>query len=154
MSDNPKRSVSQLNQFVRCPMSYKLGRLDKVWARPAAWLAQGRAFHAVAEEYELSLAAKVRMSTEKAYESYRTHYAAEIEASTDETPNFDFWSWSGPYNGERDIARRHGIGLEQVDKFIQWHISDGQEIWWTPTGTPGIELEFCKIGRASCRERV
>ena len=45
----PKRSVSQLNLYTRCPQAFKLSRIDKVWKKPAAWRAQGTSFHAVAE---------------------------------------------------------------------------------------------------------
>lgn len=138
----PLRSVSQLNQYVRCPQAYKLGRIDKVWARPAAWLPQGTAFHAVAEEHEKRLNAGNPMTLDEAKDLFAAEYAAGINDLTDETPNFDWWFWSGPYNGERDIERRYQIGLEQVEKFVAWRESPGQEIWVTPDGTPAIELAF------------
>lgn len=138
----PLRSVSQLNQYLRCPQAYKLGRIDKVWARPAAWLPQGTAVHAVAEQFEKRRYAGNPMSLEEARELFREEYAAGINELTEETPNFDWWFWSGPYNGERDIERRFQIGLEQVEKFVAWRESPGQTIWVTPDGTPAIELEF------------
>lgn len=128
----PLRSVSQINQYTRCPQAYKLARIDKVWARPAAWLPQGTAFHTVAEVYEKALAEGREMSLEKAQEIFREEYAKDIGAMTAVTPNFDWWSWSGPYNGERDIERRFEVGLEQVEKFINWRQTKGQQIWWTP----------------------
>lgn len=138
----PLRSVSQLNQYVRCPQAYKLSRIDKVWSRPAAWLPQGTAFHHVAETYELCLADGKPMSLEQAQEFFRNEYAAEVNLLCEETPNFDWWFWSGPYNGQRDIERRYHIGLEQVEKFIAWREFEGQQIWITPDGKPAIELEF------------
>ena len=143
MPDLPLRSVSQLNQYVRCPQAYKLGRIDKVWARPAAWLPQGTAFHAVAEEYEDRLHRGEPMTLEQARDWFKELYAGEINALAEETPNFDWWFWSGPYNGERDIERRYKIGLEQVDKFVTWRETPGQHIFTDPkTGFPAIELEF------------
>lgn len=142
MTELPLRSVSQLNQYVRCPQAYKLGRIDKVWARPAAWLPQGTAFHAVAEEYEHRIHSGSPMSLEEAEEMFREMYAHEIEMLTADTPNFEWWFWSGPYSGERDVERRYHIGLEQVAKFVAWRESPGQEIWVTPEGEPAIELAF------------
>lgn len=138
----PLRSVSQINQYVRCPHAYKLGRIDKVWARPAAWLPQGTAFHAVAEEYERRYTSKLPMGLAEAQEMFKEEYSKSVNQMTDLTPNFDWWFWSGPYNGERDIERRFEIGLEQVEKFVAWRDSPGQEIWVTPDGKPAIELEF------------
>lgn len=128
----PLRSVSQINQFTRCPMSYKLARIDKVWARPAAWLPQGTAFHTVAQIIEEARAEGREVSLEKAQEIFREEYAKDIGEMCAETPNFDWWFHSGPYNGERDIERRFGIGLEQVEKFMAWRTLSGQEIWRTP----------------------
>ncbi|QBJ00257.1 Cas4 exonuclease [Mycobacterium phage Pharaoh] len=128
----PLRSVSQINQYTRCPMAYKLARRDKVWPRPAAWLPQGTAFHTFAEVYEKALAEGREMSYEKSHEIFSEEYAKDINALTEETPNFDWWAHSGPYNGERDIERRYEIGHEQVDKFIAWRKDTGQEIWIAP----------------------
>ncbi|BBX09464.1 RecB family exonuclease [Mycolicibacterium aichiense] len=128
----PLRSVSQLNQYTRCPMSYKLARIDKVWARPAAWLPQGTAFHTVAEVIEKARMEGRDVTLERAEEIFREEYAKDIGALCDETPNFEWWFWSGPYNGEADIERRFHIGLEQINKFMAWRETQGQEIWMTP----------------------
>ena len=138
----PLRSVSQANQYTRCPQAYKLARIDKVWARPAAWLPQGSAVHTVLEHVELAEAAGTPMSLEEAQEMFKEEYQKEIARYTEDTPNFDWWFWSGPYNGERDIARRWEIGLEQVEKFFSFKADKGQTIWTTPDGRPAIELDF------------
>uniref|UniRef100_A0AAU8GUG5 Cas4 exonuclease n=1 Tax=Mycobacterium phage BabyBack TaxID=3158877 RepID=A0AAU8GUG5_9CAUD len=138
----PLRSVSQLNQYTRCPQAYKLARLDKVWARPAAWLPQGTAFHTVAETYEKRLAEGKPMEPEEAFDLFKVEYSKDIGRLCAETPNFEWWFWSGPYNGERDIERRYEVGLEQVEKFIAWRNAKGQTIWVTPDGKPAIELSF------------
>lgn len=146
--DLPLRSVSQINQFTRCPMAYKLSRIDKVWARPAAWLPQGSAVHNVFEHVCLREFEGKPMPLEEARELFKEEYAKEIGEYAEETPNFDWWFWSGPYNGERDIERRFEVGLEQVDKFykfleggVKGH-PNGQKIWVTPDGKPAVELSF------------
>ncbi|GAB4584438.1 RecB family exonuclease [Nocardia sp. IFM 10818] len=134
------RSVSQLQQYEKCPYAYKLARIDRVWSRPAAWLAQGSAVHTVAEMYERS---ERTMTLQAAQDLFREEYSTEIAKYTERTPNFEFWFWSGPYNGERDIERRYGIGLEQVAKYLDWYERHPEEvIWIAPDGTPGIELGF------------
>lgn len=138
----PLRSVSQINQYTRCPQAYKLGRIDKVWARPAAWLPQGTAFHTVAEEYEKSLQQGKPLTLEEAKALFAEQYSIGVGELSEVTPNFDWWFWSGPYNGERDIERRFKIGLEQVEKFYAWRESPGQHIFVGSDGKPAIELEF------------
>lgn len=137
------RSVSQLKQYEKCPLSYKLARLDKEWRRPAAWLPQGIAVHAVAEQYLKRRLAGEQMAREEAHALFREEYAKETNTAADETPNLDWWFRSGPYRGEQDIERRWDIGLEQVDKLLDWiETHPEEEIWHTPDGTPGIELEI------------
>ncbi|AQT28247.1 Cas4 exonuclease [Mycobacterium phage Jabith] len=138
----PLRSVSQLNQYCACPQAYKLARIDKVWVRPAAWLPQGTAFHTVAETYEKRRNEGNPMTLDEAMDLFKAEYSKDVGALTEETPNFEWWFWSGPYNGQRDVERRWEIGLEQVEKFIEWRETEGQEIWTTPDGTPAIELYF------------
>lgn len=137
------RSVSQYNSFNRCGYAYKLARIDKVWQRPAAWLPQGSAVHAVAEAYELQKFKGFPMDLEQAQDLFRQEYAKEIEKYAEVTPRFDYWFSSGSYHGEVDIERRYNIGLEQVEKFINWTESHPKEaIWISPEGVPGIELSF------------
>ncbi|MDP7733662.1 RecB family exonuclease [Mycobacterium paragordonae] len=139
----PYRSVSQLNQYARCPQSYKLARIDKVWKRPAAWLPQGTAVHAVAEEKERRQLAGTPMTLDEAKDLFGQEYEKEIGRYTEITPNFEFWFRSGPYGGKDDVERRYLIGLEQVEKLYAWTESHPEErIWVAPDGTPGIELEF------------
>ena len=138
----PKRSVSQVKEYLSCPQAYKLNRIDKVWSRPAAWFPQGTAFHAVAELYEVWLSYGQPLTLIEAQDAFRHFYARDVQLIADETPNFDWWFWSGPYNGERDLERRYAIGLEQVEKFVAWRETVGQEIWVTPDGTPAVELYF------------
>jgi putative RecB family exonuclease len=134
------RSVSQLNQYERCPHSYYLSRVLKAWQRPAAWLAQGSAVHEAAEYWERS----GRTATlEEVQEHYTESYERHINEALATTPNFQFWFASGPYRGEEDTSRRYLIGLEQVEKYLAWYAKwPEQAIWIAPDGTPGIEIGF------------
>lgn len=143
MTESPKRrSVSQFNQYAKCPKSYKLVRIDKVWQRPAAWLPQGTAVHTVLEAVEKGLYAGQDVTLEKALAMFDREYAKDINALTAVTPNFDWWSASGPYRGREDTERRWGIGREQIEKFFSWRFDKGQTVWITPDHAPAIELRF------------
>jgi putative RecB family exonuclease len=137
----PQRSVSQLKQYERCPYSYYLDRIKKVWTRPAAWLPQGSAVHEVAEWWE----ERHRIpGLEEMLEMFDKFWKVEVESYLKITPNTDLWSQSGQYRGHRDIARRYKIGREQVEKYWRYYTQTAPEevIWIAPDGKPGIELSF------------
>lgn len=134
------RSVSQYNQFYRCGWAYKLSRIDKVWQRPAAWLAQGSGVHQAVELWEKS---GRTMSLRDAQAAFTASYEEHVNRYAEQTPNFDYWSRSGPYAGEADILRRYAIGLEQVEKYITWALAHPDEKpWVSDDGEPGIEIGF------------
>lgn len=136
------RSVSQLKQYERCPHSYYLARVrePRAWQRPAAWLPQGTAVHAAAEAWERS---GRTMSLDAAQDVFREEWRNEVAGYCQITPNFEWWSKSGPYGGKKDLERRFNIGLEQVEKYVRWYTNHpDQVIWIAPDGTPGIELGF------------
>ena len=138
--EKPYRSVSQLNQYARCAYSYKLARIDKEWQRPAAWTAQGSAVHEAIEAWEKS---DRQMTLEAVQQVFLTSYAGYINASCEDTPNFQWWFASGPYDALRDIPRRQDIGLEQCEKYIAWAEKHTEEkVWITPDGMAAIELPF------------
>src|SRR5690606_36048762 len=74
---------------------------------------------------------------------YAKAFAEAVNKMLDETPNTDFWYSSGPYDGLADIERRFQIGLEQVERYIDYYARVPDEvIWVAPDGEPAIELEF------------
>lgn len=134
------RSVSQINQYERCPYSYKLSRIDKVWQRPAAWLAQGSAVHEAGEAWERS---GRTMPLEDVQAVFAERYEHHINEACEITPNREYWFSSGPYRGDVDTERRFHIGLEQVEKMLKWYAGHPDEVVWiAPDGTPGIEIGF------------
>jgi len=134
------RSVSQINQYERCPYAYRLSRIDKVWQRPAAWLPQGSAVHEAAEAWERSGRG---MTVQETQDVFRESYASHVNAYCEITPDLNLWFRSGPYAGEQDIERRYLIGLEQTAKYVNWYTDSPEEvIWIAPDGQPGIEIGF------------
>lgn len=114
-----------------------------MWQRPAAWLPQGSAVHSVAEHYGLRKLAGNPMTLEEALDLFNVEYAKEVDSYTEITPNFEYWSRSGPYAGLQDVERRWNLGREQVEKLLAWDAAHPEEvIWVAPDGTPGIELPF------------
>lgn len=140
----PYYSVSQYKQMKPemggCPYQYWLQRRERVWQKPAAWLAHGTAFHTAAEEFERS---ERTLTLDQAQDAFRDSYTAGIAEACSETPNLSYWFSSGPYRGAADIERRFRLGLEQVAGYLEYvEANPGETIWITPAGEPAIELAF------------
>lgn len=138
-------SVSQYNTFVRCPYSWYLQRVKRVWVRPASWLSQGLGVHKAMEEWEKS---GRELNLDQLRSIYVDEYCRSVNEQAEITPDFTWWFGSGPYDGEQDIERRFKIGLEQLEKLVQYSLDDPDtKIWSTPDGDQAIELEFhVKLG--------
>lgn len=141
------RSVSQVQQYNKCPYAYYLGRIaldlkgNRIRDRPAAWLPMGTAVHAAAEGFERS---NRSMSLEGMQEVYKESYVEETNQLL-ETSTSEWWFASGPYKGSADIERRFGIGLEQTEKYFNYYGTGkgaSDAVWVADDGTPGIELGF------------
>ncbi|MFI9202620.1 RecB family exonuclease [Streptomyces sp. NPDC053048] len=132
------RSVSQAEQYMRCPWQYYLRRVEHVTPRPAAWSHQGTAFHAACEAYELS---DRQMTAQDAVEVYSEHYADAVNAGLDQEPDTDRWMTAGP-DGTSDIEARFTLGQAQTEAYVHWAKEHRPELWKDPAGTPGIELHL------------
>lgn len=138
------RSVSQVKEYLPelggCPYRYFLARVVRAWERPAAWSPQGTAVHAAAEAWERS---NRRMPRAEVHDVFRKVYADGINQLAEDTPNWALWFNSGPFEGAEDTERRYGVGLKQVDAYLDYYESTPDEvIWITPDGEPAIEREF------------
>lgn len=134
-----RRSVSQHNQYVRCPLSYKLSRIDKVWRRPASWLSQGLAVHAAMEHWEKSDRTATLEELEAIYED---EFWASIGDQQTTTPDLEMWFGSGPYDPVADVERRRRVGWKQIQDLIAYTNDKGDPVWTTPDGKKAIELKF------------
>lgn len=134
------RSPSQLNQYYRCPYAYYLSRRERVWERPAAWLAHGTAVHRAVELWEQS--GRV-MTAEETLEAFRDSYRDEINVLLKENPNPKAWFASGPYGGLKDIPRRYEVGQEHVLNVLRFYEEHpDKKPWVDPDGKKWIEKEF------------
>lgn len=139
MSAPTYRSVSQVNELERCPEAYRLGRIERAWKKPAAWLPQGTAVHYAAEMWEKS---GRTMSLAEAQAAFDESYTEEVKKYALITPNLDYWERSGPYNGRTDIERRWGIGMSQVAGYIAYYQANPHEVPSVYNGVPAVEFEF------------
>jgi putative RecB family exonuclease len=133
------RSVSQVNELERCSYAYYLGRIERVWKKPAAWLAQGTAVHEAAELWEKS---GRTMPVEQALDVFREAYQREINKSAEDTPNWHYWERSGPYSCPADVERRYGIGLTQTEAYLQYYTDIPEERPWVSPDGLAVELAF------------
>ncbi|MEU9708008.1 PD-(D/E)XK nuclease family protein [Streptomyces sp. NPDC047967] len=131
------RSVSQADQYGKCPEQYRLRRIERVTPRPAAWSHQGNAFHEACEAFERS---DRTMSSAEAVEIYSDSYAALTNESLDRESNLARWMTAGGVDGETDVVNRHALGRAQVARYVEWAAEKGPVIWKAPDGSPGLEL--------------
>lgn len=132
------RSVSQLEQYERCPEQYRLRRVEKITPRPAGWSIQGTIFHIVCEAFERS---DRRMSVDDAVDLFSTKYAAMVNQSLQEEPDLNRWMTAGP-DGGSDIEARYILGREQIAAYVHWAKDKGPRLWKGEDGRTGIELHL------------
>ncbi|MGW0575790.1 RecB family exonuclease [Streptomyces sp. NPDC002920] len=128
------RSVSQAEQYEKCPHQYELQRIRGVDSRPAAWSHQGTAFHAAIETYEEG---GRKLTADQVSNVYHVEYVAATKRALAEEPNLDRWMTAGT-DGQSDIEGRYALGMSQTRAYIQWAEEHKPAIWKDKDG-PGIE---------------
>ncbi|MGN7135817.1 RecB family exonuclease [Streptomyces pseudogriseolus] len=130
------RSVSQVEQYEKCPRQYELQRIERVRPRPAAWSHQGSAFHTAIEKYEESGRS---LTADQVADLFSEDYSRRVNASLQEEPNLDRWLTAGT-DGQSDIEGRYVLGLEQTRGYVAWAEEHKPSIWKDQvTGKLGIE---------------
>lgn len=137
------RSVSQVQQYLRCPYSYYLAREVKVPQTPAAWLVQGSAFHETVEMWERTGRG---MPVEDVMDWYGRAYERETQSYCEQVPDLGKWFGSGPYRAPEDLGRRYGLGLAQVERYLAWaratENTGGRHPWVLDRGYVAVEVPF------------
>lgn len=111
------RSVSQLNKYAGCSEEYRLSYVDRVNNdRPAAWLAQGTAFHIAVDEWESS----GRSPLFDIVDRYRVVYNQEIAAMKSKQPDLNKWLHSPRTKTEDDISAREDRGIQQIRNYVSF----------------------------------
>jgi len=134
------RSASQINKYAQCSEQYRLTYIDKPDEpfRPAAWLAQGTAFHEAVRVWEES----GRSPYVSIVDSYYEFYDHEIERFKLDQPNLSQWLRSFKKSTEDDIRDRKRIGGGMAYDYIVYAKNDPFVIKEINDYTYGIELPF------------
>ncbi|MEU9404762.1 PD-(D/E)XK nuclease family protein [Streptomyces sp. NPDC048281] len=128
------RSVSQAEQYDKCPHQYELQRIRGVDSRPAAWSHQGTAFHAAIETYEEG---GRRLTADQVADLFHADYTALVNKSLKAEPDLDRWMTAGT-DGRSDIEGRYVLGMDQTRAYVRWAEENQPSIWKDEQG-PGIE---------------
>lgn len=133
------RSVSQLTKYASCSEQYRLAYVDKVTDfSPAAWLAQGTAFHLAVEGWEQA----GRSELFDMCQAYTVAYDAEIAAFRSRQPDMTKWSHSLRSKVEDDISSRRERGIQQVKNYQLYAASNNFMIKDIDDFTLAIEIPF------------
>lgn len=133
------RSVSQYQEYERCPELYRLKRVVKVGQKENAWLIQGTALHTAAETHERSYRT---MTEAEVCAVFADTYSRLINQALSETRNVALWSGSGPISPQSDIERRFTLGWEQTARYHRYYAEKAPEEvpWVTPEDELAVEL--------------
>lgn len=134
------RSVSQLLKYSNCSELYRLEYVNKVdrEIRPAAWLAQGTAFHEVVQGWEES----GRSSAFDIGREYTLRYDREIESFKQRQPDLKKWLRGLKTSTIDDIENRRLKGIEQLRNYVAFAESDPFVIKEIDDYTLAIEVPF------------
>lgn len=133
------RSVSQLTKFASCSMAFKLQKLDKVKERPAAWIAEGNAFHEAIDWWEIHGRTH---SPAQVSEYAEAIYWDEIGKLKEREPDLPQWLKSGMRKPETDIETRLKQVREQVAHYATVTLTEPWRPYELPDGSPGSEIPF------------
>lgn len=133
------RSVSQLIKYANCSEEYRLSYVDKVNHRkPAAWLAQGTAFHVAIDGWEAS----GRSPLFDIGTTFRVVYNQEIAAMRSNEPDTNKWLHGPRTNVEEDIKVREERGVQQLQTYVDYAENNPFVIQDIDDFTLGIEVPF------------
>lgn len=133
------RSVSQLNTYANCSEEYRLKYVDKSHNNnPAAWLAQGTAFHVAVDGWESS----GRSPLFDLGGTYRVVYDQEIAAMRTNQPDTGKWLHGPRTNVEDDINARRERGINQLQVYVDYAESNPFVIQDIDDYTLALEVPF------------
>lgn len=134
------RSVSQINTYLGCSEAYRLKYVDKppIPPSPAAWLAQGTAYHECIEIWENSGRSSLVDLTATFYSLYDT----AIEKMKQQQPDLRYWLKAPKKKTEDDIKERRARGLAQVQAYVDYAEENPFYFAALDEWTLGIEVPF------------
>lgn len=133
------RSVSQLSKYASCSEDYRLSYVDKVpQEAPAAWLAQGTAFHEAVQAWEES----GRSPLLDIGQTFAVSYDRQIEEFRVKQPDLNKWLRGPRTQTSDDIRMRREKGIQQLQNYVDYAESDGFVIADIDEYTMAIEMAF------------
>lgn len=134
------RSVSQINTYLGCSEAYRLKYVDKppTPPMPAAWLAQGTAYHETIDVWENS----GRSSLVDLTNTFITKYDEAIAKMKGEQPDLRLWLKAPKKKTEDDINERRERGLKQVQAYVDYAEENPFYMVTLDEWTLGIEVPF------------
>ncbi|MDG4825980.1 PD-(D/E)XK nuclease family protein [Asanoa sp. WMMD1127] len=134
-----RRSVSQWSSFVKCSEGYRLEKIAKAPARPAAWFAQGIAVHSACEFWEEGFR---QAHPDDVVDLYETEFDRLIAEATETEPDLGRWLTGGRVRASDDIGRRRTRGAEQVLGYLRYASEAQERVWLIGGQEPALEVEF------------
>lgn len=110
------RSSSQYSSYVDCSELYRLKYIERVEQPPAAWLAQGLAFHEAIHEWEDS----GRHPNVDPVAAYANLYMAKIFELKAKYPDPKSWLKAPSKKTEDDIKERLERGQQQIRDYVSY----------------------------------
>lgn len=147
------RSASQVNTFATCGELYRLKYVDKPDQPPypAAWLAQGTAYHEAVRFWEES----GRSSLVILEETFNRYYDKEIESMKAQQPDLKLWLRAFSKKPEQDIAERKERGFRQFADYVEHAKREPFVIKDIDDYTLGIEVPFqVELGKITVRGQI
>lgn len=120
-------------------MAFRLQKFDKVPEQPAAWIAEGNAFHETIDWWEVR-----ERDTSPALLSNiaETFYLAEIGKLKEQQPDLAQWLKSGMRKPETDIEKRLESVRASVAHYATVALTEPWKPYELPDGTPASEVPF------------
>lgn len=139
--DRRRLSVSQLGTYSRCPMLYRLQKIDRVPSPPAAWTIKGTAVHDTIEEWE-------RQGRPESFDLvafFEARFEVELQRALGIHPDTKEWIRTPrTVSAERDLELRFVDGIREVSGYAERAIAESH--LWQPLrledGTVAVELPF------------
>lgn len=129
-----------MSKLTDCGRSYEIQMVEKKWGPPAAWTVKGIVVHDVLDLWEK----KERAPDFDWDTAFREAWDLELEKQKRKWPNLSDWTRTPRTKStENDLEYRHRDGLVEVEKYIDWAISE--EDLWSPfilDGKPAVEIPF------------
>lgn len=141
MSEPTKhRSVSQINTYLGCSEAYRLKYVDKpnIPPMPAAWLAQGTAYHETIHLWEDS----GRSPQLDLTELFLRLYDQQIMEMKEQQPDLKLWLKAPSKKTEQDILERRERGLKQVQAYVDYAEENPFAFVELDEWTYGLEVPF------------